>query len=118
MKRFKLLTLIPIITLPALSQAKTKTLLYCKDIAQPDLKSITIQENSNIQQDGLLELIEDHKDGSKKELFAMETDFNEGWIPMSSNDGIQRVLVKKEGKWSIAQNKGDYRVFNQATCEK
>ncbi|WP_413295110.1 hypothetical protein ACLSU7_08525 [Bdellovibrio sp. HCB185ZH] len=118
MTRFKLLTLIPIITLPAISQAKTRMLLYCKDIAQPDLKSITLQDNTSIQQEGLLELIEEHKDGSKKELFAMDTDFKDGWIPMSPKDGYQRVLVKKEGKWSVAQNKGDYRVFNDAHCDK
>jgi hypothetical protein len=117
MKRFNL-TLISILTLPALSQAKTKTLLYCKDISQPDLKSITIQENTNIQQEGLLELIEDHKDGSKKEFYAMDNDLNEGWIPMSPINGIPRILVKKEGKWSVAENKGDYRIFNDANCVK
>lgn len=117
MKRFNL-TLISILTLPALSQAKTKTLLYCKDIAQPDLKSVTIQENTTVQQEGLLELIEEHKDGSKKELYTMDTSLSEGWIPMSPINGIQRVLLKKEGKWSIAENKGDYRIFNDATCEK
>jgi hypothetical protein len=117
MKRINL-TLISILTLPALSQAKTKTLLYCKDINQPDLKTITIQENSAIQQEGLLELIEDHKDGSKKELYTMDTSLTEGWIPMSPINGTQRVLVKKEGKWSIAENKGDYRIFNDTNCVK
>ncbi|QLY26121.1 hypothetical protein [Bdellovibrio sp. KM01] len=117
MKRINL-TLISILTLPAITQAKTKTLLYCKDISQPDLKTITIQENTAIKQEGLLELIEDHKDGSKKELYAMDTSLTEGWIPMSPINGTQRVLVKKEGKWSVAENKGEYRIFNDANCVK
>lgn len=118
MKRLTKLTVISILSVPALTQARTKTLLYCKDIKQPDLKSITIQENSDIKQEGLLELIEQNKDGSQKQLHAMEVDLQEGWVPMSSLAGIPRILVRKEGKWSIAENKGDYRVFNEATCVK
>ncbi|WP_413577312.1 hypothetical protein ACLVWU_03350 [Bdellovibrio sp. HCB290] len=118
MKRLTKLTIISILAVSAVTQAKTTTLLFCKDISQPDLKSLTIQENSNIQQPGLLELIEEHKDGSTKELYAMENDYEEGWIPMSPNEGTSRVLIRKEGKWTVAQNKGDYRVFNEATCVK
>ncbi|MEK2690064.1 hypothetical protein [Bdellovibrio sp. GT3] len=118
MKRLTKLTFISILGVSAVTQATTKTVLFCKDIAQPDLKSITIQENPSIGQPGLLELIETHNDGSTKELYALETDLNEGWIPMSPRDGTSRILLRKEGKWTVAQNKGDYRVFNEATCMK
>ncbi|WP_413560074.1 hypothetical protein [Bdellovibrio sp. HCB209] len=115
MKRLTKLTVISILSVPALTQARTQTLLFCKDIAQPDLKSITIQQTSA---QGPLELIEIHKDGSQKQLLTQDTDLKEGWVPMSPNGDTERILLRKEGRWTVAENKGDYRVFTEATCTK
>ncbi|MBO9667248.1 MAG: hypothetical protein J7501_10600 [Bdellovibrio sp.] len=98
------------------AEAATKTLLFCKNIDQDDLKTITIQKNANIKAEGLLELLEQHTDGSKKDLMATSQDLEDGYVPMSSHDGTERILLRRNGKWTVAGIKGDYRFFSNADC--
>lgn len=98
------------------SQAATKNLLYCKNVGQEDLKSITIQKNDDVKAGGILELIEAHSNGPAKEIMIPEQDFQDGYVNISANGATDRVLLRRNDKWSVAELRGDYRIFTPADC--
>lgn len=98
------------------SQAATKSLLYCKNIGQDDLKSITIQKNDDVKAEGVLELVEAHSNGPAKEVMIPAQDFQDGYVNISANGTTDRVLLRRNDKWSVAELRGDYRIFTPADC--
>lgn len=98
------------------AQAATKSLLYCKNLAQDDLKSITIQKTEDIKAEGILELVETHSDGPRKETMIPSQDFQEGYVNISSHGGTDRILLRRNDKWTVAEVRGDYRVYTSADC--
>ncbi|MGE5085841.1 MAG: hypothetical protein ACM3MG_06025 [Bacillota bacterium] len=98
------------------SQAATKSLLYCKNIDKDDLKSITIQKNDDVKIGGILELVENHSNGPAKEVIIPEQDFRDGYVNISSNGATDRILLRRNEKWSVAELRGDYRIVTPADC--
>ena len=98
------------------SQAATKSLLYCKNLTQGDLKSISIQKSDDVKTEGILELVETHKEGPRKETMIPAQDFHEGYVNISSNEGADRILLRRNGKWTVAELRGEYRVYTSADC--
>ncbi|MFM6927608.1 MAG: hypothetical protein ACKOX6_04050 [Bdellovibrio sp.] len=98
------------------SQAATKSLLYCKSTGQDDLKSITIQKNDDVKSGEILELVENHSNGPAKEIMIPEQDFQDGYVNLSANGITDRVLLRRNEKWSVAELRGDYRIFTPADC--
>ena len=101
------------------SQAEVKTLLYCKNIAQDDLKYIVVREVEDLRHKGIVELQEFPGDGSSITRTMTVKDLKDGYISISKVDsGDERTLVRKNGHWEILSLVGDYKSYSHADCEE
>lgn len=98
------------------SYAAPKTLLFCKNIDQEDLKDIVIREVSAAKSMGTLEIQESMADGDSTTRAMPLKDLKDGYISLSKNDEAERTLVRKDGGWAVLENAGNYRSYYHAEC--
>ncbi|HEX7672926.1 MAG TPA: hypothetical protein VF412_02075 [Bdellovibrio sp.] len=102
-----------------MAQAEVKTLLYCKNIAQGDLKYIVIRELEGLKPKGIVELQEFPGDGSSITRTMTIKDYKDGYISISKQDsGDERTLVRRNGHWEVLSIVGDYKAYSHADCEE
>ncbi len=98
------------------SQAAPKTLLFCKNIDQDNLKDIVIREVSSAKSRGIVEIQESLADGGSITRTMTIKDLKDGYVSLSKGEDTERTLVRKDDGWAVLENTGDYRSYYHAEC--
>ncbi|QDK38905.1 hypothetical protein [Bdellovibrio sp. NC01] len=94
-----------------------KTLLFCKNIDQDDLKDIVVREIESERSRGIVEIQESNADGDQEIRTLSIKDFKDGYINLSNGDAGERTLIRKKGgDWEVLVHGGDYRTYSHAEC--
>ena len=71
--------------------AETKTLLFCKNIDQGDIKTLEIEQDENSDETGSITLVEHRKDGTSKTKKVRLKDFKDAYVPLINEIGRAHV---------------------------